>query len=348
MKAKTLLLSATMIASSVAAFAADDITPDRFKFAKQPEGQFKINYYRSGANPDNAFQPAFDGSDDGYLLVGGAKYLISQEGETPADPFTQWFEKSTEIVDLGGEVGKVLLIKGPQSNYEMGAANDEAVKIDWFNYNFYTPQSRTPISSTAGEHPIRMRLVFQIRSNNVSADALFKVSSSTWANNQVLGGENFSAADFALLDENGDPVYGGEDGFSMITDESKWQIFEFDCEVGDKAGNPTRMKLEFTAGVYTTGALLIKELSFVTDPTGEPVQREFVTYKPGETSSVKDLMKEAAYTVSGRQVTFATDAVVYGLNGAVVATAEAGETLSLTPGFYVVKANNEGSKLMIK
>lgn len=342
MKTKSLLLSAAMIASSAAAFAQTNITPERFDFSKQPEGQFKINYYNSGANPSNAFQPAFDGSDAGYLLVAGAPAKFGNSGETPETGFTKWFEKATQIVDLGGEVGKVLMIKGPNSTYEKGPAA-ESVDFGWFNYNFYTPQSTTPVSSTKGEHPIRMRLVFQIVGDDLmdepSVDQVFKVSAQTWANNPTAGGEKFTAGDYYNMDM---------EEFTYKMDYTKWQIFEFDTEVGSKEGNPTRMKVEFDAAPWSKTAVLLKEISFIADPTGEPIQREFVTYKPGDSSSIKDLMKEAAYTVSGRQVTFATAAVVYGLNGAVVATAEAGETLSLTPGFYVVKANNEGSKLMIK
>ena len=125
-------------------------------------------------------------------------------------------------------------------------------------------------------------------------------------------------------------------------------VYEFDCTVGTEAGNPTRVKMEFSNGIWMEGAVLIKELKFMTEPVGEPVEREYVTYKPGDDASVADLFKEKAFTVSGDQVTFNAAGEVYSLNGMKVATAKAGETVQLNAGFYIVRANGESSKLIVK
>lgn len=348
MKAKSLLLSAVALLTASGAYAQNDITPDRFKFANQPEGEYKIDYFVTTANPANGWQIPIDRSDDGFLMVAGAPAGIPATEETPSTNMGQSIQKLTTIVDLGGEVGKVLCMKGKASKYENGAENIPDADIRWFNYNFYTPFTFTPISTSEDDqNPIRVRLVFSIVHNTqISTDEMFKMYASTLANSPTPVNGLFSAADFQLLDEEGDPVV--DDEWNAQYDPTRWMVYEFDFVVGTEAGNPARLKMEIANAVWAEGAILIKELKFLTEPVGEPVQRQYVTYKPGDDSSVADLFKEKAFTVSGDQVTFSAAGEVYGLNGMKVATAKAGETVQLNAGFYIVRANGESSKLIIK
>lgn len=348
MKAKSLLLSTAAMLTAFGVYAQNDITPDRFKFANQPEGEYKIDYFNSGANPTTGWQLPIDKSDAGFLVLAGAPAKMGQSEEVATSNMGQSIQKLTTIVDLGGEVGKVLCVKGQSSAYENGAENIADADIGWFNFNFYSPYSKTPIStSDADEKPIRVRMVFSIVHNTqTSTDEMFKLSTQTLANNPTNGGGLFNAGDFQLLDEEGNPVY--DESWNVPYDPTKWMIFEFDCLVGTESGNPTRLKMEFANGVWAQGAVLIKEVKFLTEPVGEPIQRQYVTYKPGDDASVADLLKEDAFTVSGDQVTFNAAGEVYGLNGMKVATAKAGETVQLNAGFYIVRANGESSKLIVK
>lgn len=347
MKAKSLLLSAVALLTASGAYAQNDITPDRFKFANQPEGEYKIDYFVKTANPANGWQIPIDRSDDGFLMVAGAPAGIPATEEIPSTNMGQSIQKLTTIVDLGGEVGKVLCMKGKSSKYEKGAENIPDADIRWFNYNFYTPFTFTPISTSEDDqNPIRVRLVFSIVHNTqTSTDEMFKMYASTLANSPTPVNGLFSAADFQLLDEEGDPVV--DDEWNAQYDPTKWMVYEFDFVVGTEAGNPARLKMEIANAIWAEGAILIKELKFMTEPVGDPIQREYVTYKPGD-ASVADLLKDDAFTVSGDQVTFSAAGEVYGLNGMKVATAKAGETVQLNAGFYIVRANGESSKLIIK
>lgn len=348
MKAKSLLLSTAAMLTAFGVYAQNDITPDRFKFANQPEGEYKIDYFVTTANPANGWQIPIDRSDDGFLMVAGAPAGIPATEETPSTNMGQSIQKLTTIVDLGGEVGKVLCMKGKASKYENGAENIPDADIRWFNYNFYTPFTFTPISTSEDDqNPIRVRLVFSIVHNTqTSTDEIFKMYASTLANSPTPVNGLFSAADFQLLDEEGDPVLDEE--WKAQYDPTRWMVYEFDFVVGTEAGNPARLKMEIANAIWAEGAILIKELKFLTEPVGEPVQRQYVTYKPGDDSSVADLFKEKAFTVSGDQVTFNAAGEVYGLNGMKVATAKAGETVQLNAGFYIVRANGESSKLIVK
>ena len=137
MKAKSLLLSAAAMLTAFGAYAQNDITPDRFKFANQPEGEYKINYFNSGANIPTGWQLPIEHSDAGYLVLAGAPGKLGQSEEVPTSNMGQSIQKMTTIVDLGGEVGKVLCVKGPNSNYENGAEKLSGADIGWFNFNFF-------------------------------------------------------------------------------------------------------------------------------------------------------------------------------------------------------------------
>ena len=259
MKAKSLLLSAAAMLTAFGAYAQNDITPDRFKFANQPEGEYKIDYFVTTANPANGWQIPIDRSDDGFLMVAGAPAGIPATEETPSTNMGQSIQKLTTIVDLGGEVGKVLCMKGKASKYENGAENIPDADIRWFNYNFYTPFTFTPISTSEDDqNPIRVRLVFSIVHNiQTSTDDMFKMYASTLANSPTPVNGLFSAADFQLLDEEGDPVV--DDEWNAQYDPTRWMVYEFDFVVGTEAGNPARLKMEIANAVWAEGAILIKE-----------------------------------------------------------------------------------------
>lgn len=348
MNAKSLLFSAVTLFAAVGAYAQNDITPDRFKFANQPEGQFKIDYFNASANPANGWQTPIETSDAGYLVLAGAPAKLGTSGEANESNMAQSIQAMTTIVDLGGEVGKVLCVKGPNSNYENGAEKIDGADIGWYNLNFYTPYSKTPVSlDPENEKPIRMRLVFSIAHNTqTSTDEMFKMYASTLANNASESAGLFNAGDFQKLDADGNPEY--DENWNVAYDPTKWMVYEFDCTVGSEDGNPTRLKMEISNNVWIEGALLIKELKFMTEPVGEPIQREYLTFTPGSTTNIMELVNGKSFTVEENNVNFEAAGEIYGLNGVKVASAAAGETVELPSGFYLIKSNGICSKIVVR
>lgn len=334
MKTKTLLFSAAALLAVSNVNAQTDITPERFVFSNQELGEYKIDYFNKGGNTPVNWQMAIDQSDEGLFVVAGAPGKLDPSEEIPTTNMGQSIQKLTTIVDLGGEIGKVLCMKGQSSNYENGAENIPGADIGWFNYNFYLPKSQTPVSA-----PVRIRLVFNCFHNDAeNAGTLFKMYSSSNQNNAVPDPnkgpvyENFLPKDFL---KNGE------------YDPTKWEVFEFDVQVA-KAGNPARLKMEVQNGVWANGTILIKEIKFIANPEGEPVQGEFVTYDSGTSNVSETILDQSAYSVNGNNVTFLQAGEIFGLNGIKVATAKAGETVQLNAGFYIVRTNGQAAKLVIR
>lgn len=327
MKTKTLLFSAAALLAVSSVNAQTDITPERFIFSNQELGEYKIDYFNKGGNTPVNWQMTIDQSDNGFFVLAGAAKL-GQSEEVPTSNMGQSIQKLTTIVDLGGEIGKVLCMKGQSSNYENGAENVPGADIDWFNYNFYSPKSQTPVNA-----PVRIRLVFNCVHNDAeNAGTLFKMYSSTNQNNAGTAYDKFEPKDFLK-----DGVY----------DPTKWEIFEIDVQVAED-GNPPRLKMEVQTGVWANGAILIKEIKFIANPEGEPVQGEFVTYDSGTSNVAETILDQSAYSVNGNNVTFLQAGEIFGLNGIKVATAKAGETVQLNAGFYIVRTNGQASKLVIR
>lgn len=328
MKTKTLLFSAAALLAVSSVNAQTDITPERFVFSNQELGEYKIDYFNKGGNTPVNWQMAIDQSDEGLFVVAGAPGKLDPSEEIPTTNMGQSIQKLTTIVDLGGEIGKVLCMKGQSSNYENGAENVPGADIGWFNYNFYSPKSQTPVNA-----PVRIRLVFNCVHNDAeNAGALFKMYSSTNQNNAGTAYDKFEPKDFLK-----DGVY----------DPTKWEIFEIDVQVAED-GNPPRLKMEVQTGVWANGVILIKEIKFIANPEGEPVQGEFVTYDSGTSNVAETILDQSAYSVNGNNVTFLQAGEVFGLNGIKVATVKAGETVQLNAGFYIVRTNGQASKLVIR
>ena len=328
MKTKTLLFSAAALLAVSNVNAQTDITPERFVFSNQELGEYKIDYFNKGGNTPVNWQMAIDQSDEGLFVVAGAPGKLDPSEEIPTTNMGQSIQKLTTIVDLGGEIGKVLCMKGQSSNYENGAENVPGADIGWFNYNFYSPKSQTPVKA-----PVRIRLVFNCVHNDAeNAGALFKMYSSTNQNNAGTAYDKFEPKDFLK-----DGVY----------DPTKWEIFEIDVQVAED-GNPPRLKMEVQTGVWANGAILIKEIKFIANPEGDPVQGEFVTYDSGTSNVAETILDQSAYSVNGNNVTFLQAGEVFGLNGIKVATVKAGETVQLNAGFYIVRTNGQASKLVIR
>lgn len=328
MKTKTLLFSAAALLAVSNVNAQTDITPERFVFSNQELGEYKIDYFNKGGNTPVNWQMAIDQSDEGLFVVAGAPGKLDPSEEIPTTNMGQSIQKLTTIVDLGGEIGKVLCMKGQSSNYENGAENVPGADIGWFNYNFYSPKSQTPVKA-----PVRIRLVFNCVHNDAeNAGALFKMYSSTNQNNAGTAYDKFEPKDFLK-----DGVY----------DPTKWEIFEIDVQVVED-GNPPRLKMEVQTGVWANGAILIKEIKFIANPEGDPVQGEFVTYDSGTSNVAETILDQSAYSVNGNNVTFLQAGEVFGLNGIKVATVKAGETVQLNAGFYIVRTNGQAAKLVIR
>lgn len=333
-----LLLSGNMMAQEV------DITPSRYKFANQQVGPFTIDYVNPGSNPPAALAPVVSNFNNGYLLLAGGPAIFTGNGCSAGNAV----QAGANIIDLGGTVGKVLCVNGASSNYKNGPKMTSGVNVGtWFNLNFYADKNTTPL-----RQKIRVRLVFSIFGNVIDqTNSLMSFYCSTYSNNVNPANDNtahtlFRSYDFCKryeddpnepeVDENGNAFY----------DPTRWMLYEFDTEVPEESGNPTRLKLELKYAIPTT-AYLFKEISFVTNPTGDPQKRIIQTLTPGTASAISKV-ELLPYTIDGNNVTFAENADVYTISGSLVKSAEANKSITLNKGFYIAKTGNKSVKISMR
>ncbi|BEG99439.1 hypothetical protein BSYN_17040 [Bacteroides sedimenti] len=332
------LLSGSMMAQEV------DITPSRYKFSNQPAGPFTINYVNAGANPPASLAAVVDNFDNGFLMLAGGPAVYTGNG-CPAQAAVQ---AGVNVVDLGGTVGKVLCINGASSKYDNAPKMSTSVaNLGWFNLNFYTDKKTTPINQK-----IRVRLVFSLYQNVIDqTNSMMKFYCSTYSNNVNPVNDNnvhvmFRSYDFCKRYED-DPNEPETDEFgNAFYDPTRWMLYEFDTTVPEESGNPTRLKMEIQSS-YPTSAFLFKEISFVTNPTGDPQQRIIKTYTPGLTSAISKI-ESLPYTINGNNVTFVENTKIYTITGALVNNAGANETITLNKGLYIAKTNGKSVKISIK
>lgn len=352
MKTKTLLLAIVAILFGTVAYAQVDITPARYLFADQPAGQYKADAVNAGANPPAGWTTPVDNFNNGYfVLAGGPAVFTSPDAVQPAA-----IQQGINIVDLGGDVGKVLVMRGKTSKHNVGTPMGEGYAGAWFNLNFYMDKNITPIAEN-----IRVRLVFSIAENTISqtGSALSKFYTSNTQNNTSPAVANaptpFPSAAFQATDELGDPLVN-DDGEAYY-DPTKWMVYEFDASIPEASGNPARLKIEITAAAGNM-TLFIKELKFIKNATGDPIVRQMLTLHPALTSIKSPNAKNENLNVvinhhlvkllgvdAGSKVTVCNTLGQISKN---FTTTSLDESFELNPGFYIIKAENKTSKIIIQ
>lgn len=91
--------------------SSQDITPAKYKYSTRSVGQEAISGFFTTANPtaadiNNLIQTKYD---DGLFFVCG-RQLVNKDNQNR-------LLEGTSIVDMGGEVGKVLCINGANSDF---------------------------------------------------------------------------------------------------------------------------------------------------------------------------------------------------------------------------------------
>jgi hypothetical protein len=351
MKTKNLLFSFIVAVCSLSVSAQTDITPSRYVFADQPAGQYKFEAVNAGANPPAGWAVPVDNFNNGYFMVaGGPPVFTAIDAAQPAA-----IQEGINIVDLGGNVGKVFCMRGTNSSYPAGKAMGSGYAGAWYNLNFYFDKNLTPVIET-----VRVRLVFSISENAISAtgSALSKFYTSNWQNNTspaLADVPNIFPSDFfQATDEDGDPL-PNDDGEAYY-DPTKWMIYEFDTSIPEITGNPNRLKIEIasTAGNMT---LFIKEMKFTKNPVGDPIIRQLLTLAPDVDTAVEAIKNEhLQINVTGNSVQIfnvnaGTEVNVYTVAGQLtksfISTSN-NESFNLGNGFYIVRAGNHTSKITVR
>lgn len=342
MKKQLLSVAAFLFAGSIFAQEDVDLTPSYYKFAEQPIGQYKIMNFFHKANPDMPpAQIVEENYNNGALIVAGGQFAGN-----PNVTYAQDLQAGTSIVDLGGEVGKVMCVNGVNSKYNsvMGMNYAQCTgSLNWFNFNWFMNPENTPTDGTAEVPNIRVRVVLNIYANTLdeSANIINSAYMMSAQNNPLPAGTNtaegvaITSGAFAETYEDGEPAE--DENGNYIYDPTKWMVYEWDAYCAEE-GIPMRLKMEMNQGNLTNATVFFKEISFTKlAENPEPIlgtrKKTYVKYSvdPQKVdASIEAVASESAgaeyYNLSGMKMN-ATD---------------------LTRGVYIVKRNGSVSKVIVK
>lgn len=353
-----LLFSAVMLMMAAGAMAQTDVTPSRYVFADQPVGPWAVDEALPGANPSNAYAPAVDKFHDGYVIINNGQFTNGLESYN-----AKVVQQGLSIVDLGGEVKKVLCLKGKDSTFPYGIASKESdgLKVSWWNMSFFTSSL-----NIENEQTIRFSIIFKVIENQPDlTNGFITFDAYTYEGNNLYNPTSlrtvYKSGDFIQrYDDDDSPVE--DDNGNYVYDDDLWQKFEFDYQAGDAAGIPLRLMMAFSNQnpKFNNTTLLIKSIKMTKDPSGDPeIGKVKMSWDPtsvGTQNLQKDNIDVIKYVCEGNSVTFMNlnegeRVNVYSVNGQSIMSFVAGKnnnTVSLNEGFYIVKAGSNVAKVIVK
>ncbi len=225
----------------------EDITPfTKYDYSTRPVGKETIGWFYKGAHPDETTMKTFvKNYNNGFFFICGG-----QMGNTT---YQTNIQDGTSIVDLGGEVGKVLCINGSKSDFNTTQKSDLpqcGFADGWVKLNFLSDPETTPIGGLADAPNIHVKIVMNVYSNASNATT------------NILEGTN-------IISRIGGNVYatnGAVTPKEFYTDESyditKWMAYEFDTYCPGNGNMPLRLTLNFPYQKINDATIFIKEISF--------------------------------------------------------------------------------------
>jgi len=347
---KFLLIAVALMGMSAVAMAQEDITPSGYKWNTTGTVPTISSVYFKGSNPDVPAFTTWKGESEynnGLIGIDGAK----NDNFKPAAIIA-----GTSIVDLGGNIGKCLTIRGAACTKvedAVKAITGSAVTIpqmtegcSWFDLNFFTDPDNTPTSSATGtdlatDCYIHVKLVFNLFTDDQTStqeddNEAANITGILAANNQnglkpqggVAGGTIYAYNFFVTETEGkyaGSPAY--DDDNNAQWDPTRWMVYEFDTWVpkADDQGDyaPIRVKLSCSGFAnFSTETLFIKEISF-TKCSGTPTldcyttaSKTYETIKGGVTGI--NSPGEAAKATTGAKYNMAGQRVSDSYKGIVI------------------------------
>lgn len=352
---KSLLIAAALLAASpvIAQEEMEDITPSGYNYDEMPVGLVNIPVGYDTANPPAPYDPIIqEYYDNGLFIVVGGQMVSGTK-------YIDRLRPGVSIVDLGGEVGKVLTVSGHESKVNDVFKNLYNVELNvpqctdalnWFNFGWFTDPNNTPDDGTADEPNIRCRIVMNICSNSIGEadNVINKVYMMDNQGNVRSVSTEFEAerssvnsAEFAEYDDDGEPVMDEEENY--VYDPTRWLVYEFDfhCPGIDEDKNlayPLRLKMEMNNGNLNHSTVFFKEVKFFKmasnpDPIKMTRSHTYKTMVPNPTAT----------GIQGVR-SFGEGTMVYNAAGQKVGKSAEG----LGKGVYVVKNGSKSQKLLVK
>ena len=253
MKNFLLLATIALSANVMAQETLTDITPAAYDWANQPVGtKMVIKHYDTSWNTPFTFSYTLGGSE--YLENGGC---ISANATSDV----QAIMDGTAVVDLGGDIGKVMCINGANSMAQevLGFTTDASIN-DKIQINLFTNPDNTPRKQW-----IRCKIVLNIFSNEIST------TDGIIGNMYFMDADNNNKhADLTMFPENkinsAQFILYDDEGWFPKADMLKVEdSFKGDTYAGRTSKDmPAKWKIYIPQGGLQKSTIFIKELKFYT------------------------------------------------------------------------------------
>ena len=237
----------------------EDITPfTKYDYSTRPVGQEAISGFFTAANPkaadiNNLIQTKYD---NGLFFVCG--------GQMGNEVNQSRLQEGTSIVDMGGEVGKVLCINGANSDFNdiynvSYHKNNKGNITGWVDLNWTTDPEYTPTNGSKTAPNIHVKIVMNVYAGSTNKDnKVFDVN--------IIGKSDGKSYSPLITEQSA--VIPNEFYTEGSYDITKWMTYEFDtyCNNDDNS-KPLRFVLKIPKDDNTNTninntTIFIKEISF--------------------------------------------------------------------------------------
>lgn len=234
--------------------SSQDITPAKYKYSTRSVGQEAISEFFTAANPkaadiNNLIQTKYD---NGLFFVCGG-----QMGNTANQ---KRLLEGTSIVDMGGEVGKVLCINGANSDfnniYNVSYPKNNSGNITgWVNLNWSTdPATEHTTNGSATAPNIHVKIVMNVYAGSTNQFKDQNIFDYVKTVGKADGKEHSTLS----------AVIPNEFYTEGSYDITKWMTYEFDTYCNNSEDSkPLRLTLNISnKGAINNTTIFIKEISF--------------------------------------------------------------------------------------
>ena len=237
--------------------SSQDITPAKYKYSTRSVGQEVVDGFCNGANislpneknnNNDQMTPLLAKYKNGLFAINGGQM---PDGTTNAN--SNNLQAGISIVDMGGEVGKVLCINGANSNFnntfnvDYSKCNAKIPGYLWLNW--FSDPNNTP-SCTDKNRNIRIKVVMNIYAEaNASSNVIQQMVAKTKANGMSVTNNITSIKPSDFYTNNS-------------YDITKWITYEFDAFCLSDEVKPIRLMMNLPVGAINNATIFIKEITF--------------------------------------------------------------------------------------
>lgn len=325
-----------------------DVTPPKYVFANQEVGSYVFDGVPTASYTTNAPALFKDAKSDkgGYSYLMGWGLFYATDGVDQGN--TAYMRAMSNIIDLGGEVGKVLCFKGHECTddvFPYGKKPDASLlvaDIEWPAIAFYLGSKIDGADYENKTYKARLSVTWRICLP--AEDYADDVSAFTMRMNDY----SINTKPFAKIgDELNALTYETEEADTWCKQEAD---FEFN---GDAEQVPLLIKFSFQK-FLTSSALLIKEIKVTINPTGDPIEVEHMVLKMNPTSIKEEHISSYNYSIAGNNLCIndlaGEKVTVFNTLGAIItsftATQPTENILLPDSGVYIVQVGNERFKIL--